>query len=124
MLTREGKRNPDEVALVKEVAHQLFIGMQSCVLRCTAETRFLGGAETVSPFITSMGRDSSSHALQNYHTLTYFVACMLLHPVAQRRAQEEIDCVVGHARLPDFGDRESLPFVDCVVKEIMRRVTV
>nr|BAL05150.1 cytochrome P450 [Phanerodontia chrysosporium] len=55
-----------------------------------------------------------------WNTLTTFIACMLLNPEAQRKAQEEIDKVVGHGRLPDFTDRDSLPYVECVVKETMR----
>lgn len=45
---------------------------------------------------------------------------MMLHPEVQRRAQAEIDAVVGNARLPSFEDREGLPFVDAIVKEILR----
>ncbi len=45
---------------------------------------------------------------------------MVLHPDSQRRAQEEIDNVVGSARLPDFGDEMSLPYVSAVVNEVMR----
>ena len=49
-----------------------------------------------------------------------FIACMLLHPKAQQRAQEEIDRVVGRERLPEFTDRDSLPFVTAVVYESFR----
>ena len=45
---------------------------------------------------------------------------MLRHPEAQRKAQEEIDRVVGRNRLPDFSDRESLPFVECMMQETFR----
>ncbi|KAI0632676.1 cytochrome P450 [Trametes polyzona] len=36
------------------------------------------------------------------------------------KAQEEIDKVVGSSRLPDFSDRESLPYVDALLEEIHR----
>ena len=45
---------------------------------------------------------------------------MVLHPDAQRKAQMEIDDVVGLDRLPDFGDETSLPYVSALVKEVMR----
>jgi cytochrome P450 len=45
---------------------------------------------------------------------------MVLHPEAQRRAQTEIDNVVGMGRLPDFGDEASLPYVSALVNEVMR----
>jgi hypothetical protein len=37
---------------------------------------------------------------------------MSLYPEVQKKAQEEIDAVVGHDRLPSFEDRERLPYVD------------
>ena len=49
-----------------------------------------------------------------------FIACMLLHPKTQQRAQEEIDRVVGCDRLPEFTDRDSLPFVTAIVYESFR----
>ncbi|KAJ3485910.1 hypothetical protein NLI96_g4615 [Meripilus lineatus] len=50
----------------------------------------------------------------------YAVLALVLHPHVQRKAQEEIDRVVGSQRLPDFGDRDSLPYVQCVANEVMR----
>jgi len=49
----------------------------------------------------------------------FFVA-MLLYPDIQKRAQEELDSVIGRDRLPTFKDRPRLPFVDAVVKEVLR----
>ena len=45
---------------------------------------------------------------------------MALHPDIQLRAQEELDAVVGQNRLPDFTDRPHLPYVNAVVKEVLR----
>ena len=45
---------------------------------------------------------------------------MALHPDAQKKAQEEIDRVVGNQRLPDFHDRKSLPYTEAVYREVMR----
>lgn len=52
--------------------------------------------------------------------MTIFIAAMLLHPDVQRKAQQEIDRVIGRDRLPDLNDRDSLPYVQCVVDEVMR----
>ncbi|KAJ7620481.1 cytochrome P450 [Mycena polygramma] len=49
-----------------------------------------------------------------------FVLAMTLYPECQVKAQKEIDSVVGNLRLPDFGDRESLPFVECILQETFR----
>ena len=45
---------------------------------------------------------------------------MTIHSDAQRRAQTELDAVVGKDRLPDFSDRESLPYVNALIKECLR----
>lgn len=45
---------------------------------------------------------------------------MAMYPEAQRKAQAEIDAVVGTHRLPDFNDRPHLPYVNALVKESMR----
>lgn len=45
---------------------------------------------------------------------------MTLFPDAQRKAQEEIDLVVGTSRLPVLSDRASLPYVNAVLMEALR----
>ncbi|KAI0697257.1 cytochrome P450 [Cytidiella melzeri] len=55
-----------------------------------------------------------------WHSLTTFAACMLLNPHVQARAQDEIDKVVGRDRLPEYEDRQALPYVECVLYETMR----
>lgn len=41
-------------------------------------------------------------------------------PTVQQKAQIEIDRVVGSDRLPQFEDRDELPYVNALVKEILR----
>lgn len=53
-------------------------------------------------------------------TLTAFTAAMTLFPGVQLKAQEEIDRVVGAGRLPSIEDRDSLPYINAVVKESLR----
>ena len=45
---------------------------------------------------------------------------MVLFPEAQRKAQAEIDRVIGPDRLPSLADRENLPYVEALVKEVFR----
>jgi len=45
---------------------------------------------------------------------------MALNPEVVEKAQEELDRVVGKDRLPEYSDREDLPYIDAVVKEVLR----
>ena len=50
---------------------------------------------------------------------TMFVA-MSLYPTVQKRAQAELDAVVGPDRLPDFEDRDMLVYVNALIREALR----
>jgi hypothetical protein len=45
---------------------------------------------------------------------------MTLYPEVQKKAQAEIDAVIGPNRFPDFYDRSSLPYINALVKELSR----
>lgn len=49
---------------------------------------------------------------------------MVLHPEVAKKAQAELDTVVGNDRLPTFADREYLPYLDALCKEVLRWNTV
>ncbi|KIW98747.1 uncharacterized protein Z519_00410 [Cladophialophora bantiana CBS 173.52] len=53
-------------------------------------------------------------------TLASFVQAMLAFPEVQKKAQAEIDAVVGETRIPVWSDYDSMPYVAAVVKETMR----
>ncbi|KAJ2919426.1 hypothetical protein MD484_g995, partial [Candolleomyces efflorescens] len=76
------------------------------IARNVCAVAYLGGAETTT---------TSSIALM--HALAY-------HPEVQRKAQEEIDSVIGCGRLPVVSDRAALPYVHAIVKELSRWYTV
>ncbi|KAJ3863973.1 cytochrome P450 [Lentinula novae-zelandiae] len=52
--------------------------------------------------------------------LSTFILAMVLHPEVFKKAQAEMDDVVGMDRLPTFEDRSSLPYLECVLKEVCR----
>ena len=56
--------------------------------------------------------------------MTTFMLAMVRYPEVYRKLQEEIDQVVGNERLPDFDDRVSLPYTECVIKETYRLVYI
>ncbi|KAJ3005777.1 hypothetical protein NUW54_g4194 [Trametes sanguinea] len=90
-------------------------------LRATTATVYLG---TLVPllarvlgrpaYISPGGAETSASALH-----TFFLA-MVLHPEVQAKAREELDRVVGAHRLPTFDDFGSIPYIDAIVKEVLR----
>lgn len=53
-------------------------------------------------------------------TLNNFVLAMVLFPEALKKAQSELDQVVGSGRLPSWEDEKNLPYVRALVKEVLR----
>ncbi|KAF9024019.1 cytochrome P450 [Hymenopellis radicata] len=45
---------------------------------------------------------------------------MVQNPSVLKKAQADIDSIVGHDRLPDFGDRKELPYLEAILKELLR----
>jgi len=71
-------------------------------IKWSAASLYSGGADTTVSAINS------------------FFLAMSLYPEVQRKAQAEIDAVVGNDRLPTFTDREHLPFIEALVLEVQR----
>ncbi|TCD64628.1 hypothetical protein EIP91_003830 [Steccherinum ochraceum] len=75
-------------------------------LKTSAATIFAGGADTTA---------GQLHAL---------LLLMMLYPEIRQKAQAEIDQVVGSERLPDFSDRDRLPYVKACLTEAFRLHTL
>ncbi|EIW84368.1 cytochrome P450 [Coniophora puteana RWD-64-598 SS2] len=71
-------------------------------LKKFAATSFIAGADTSGSVLLSL------------------VAALVQNPAVQKRAQAELRTVVGDDRLPTFGDRASLPYIDAMIREAMR----
>ncbi|KAI0353739.1 cytochrome P450 [Trametes cingulata] len=52
--------------------------------------------------------------------LSILVVAMLHYPDVQKKAQAEVDRIVGTSRLPEFSDMDSLPYVTALIKEVAR----
>ncbi|EIW59176.1 CyP450 monooxygenase [Trametes versicolor FP-101664 SS1] len=68
----------------------------------------------VCSILLSGGTDTSSSVLS-----AFFVA-MALYPEVQRRAQAELESVVGPHRLPEYSDSPDLVYVNALIKELLR----
>ncbi|UZP43300.1 hypothetical protein NXS19_011116 [Fusarium pseudograminearum] len=71
-------------------------------------------AAYISGTLLEAGSDTTSS------TLYAFVQAMLLNPDVQRKAQDEIDKVVGNARMPHMDDESSLQYIRACMKETLR----
>ncbi|KAF9475163.1 cytochrome P450 [Pholiota conissans] len=60
------------------------------------------------------GADTTTSALGT------FIYAMATHPTVQKKAQEELDRIVGADRLPNFDDEASLPYVQAILREVAR----
>ena len=53
-------------------------------------------------------------------SFTTALLALLLHPHVRLRARAEIDTVIGRERFPTSDDRENLPYIGAMIKEIIR----
>ncbi|KAG7087478.1 hypothetical protein E1B28_013441 [Marasmius oreades] len=75
--------------------------MEEVIKNCAAVSFAAGADTTVSAMLS-------------------FILAMVLNPRVQKRAQEELDEVIGSSRLPDFSDRENLPYINAILSETLR----
>ena len=45
---------------------------------------------------------------------------MMIHHECQRKAQAEIDRVIGNGRLPTLADQANLPYIEAIMTEVLR----
>ena len=62
--------------------------------------------------------------IQSTSAAQSFMIAMSLFPDVQRKAQEELDRVVGSDRLPEFGDLGDLLYIQAISLEAMRWMVV
>jgi|SRR5579859_5684547 len=53
-------------------------------------------------------------------SLIYLIQALITHPWVQDKAHAELDAVVCQDRMPGFEDEKNLPYIRCIVKEILR----
>ena len=52
--------------------------------------------------------------------MEFLLLALVLNPHVVSKARKQMDEVVGLERLPNFDDRDRLPYIDCIVWETMR----
>ncbi|KAF9893353.1 hypothetical protein FE257_011785 [Aspergillus nanangensis] len=79
-----------------------FTPEEDLVIKWSAGSLYTGGADTT------------------VSALSCFFLAMGLYPAVQKKAQEELDRVLGPNKLPTFEDRDKLPYIEALVKETLR----
>jgi hypothetical protein len=83
--------------------------------------RIIGASDTVSGSRRQVPyANSSDISPQSVSAIYACFLAMILFPEVALKAQTEIDAVVGSERLPTFEDRPHLPYINAVVKEVLR----
>lgn len=57
---------------------------------------------------------------QTVITLSMPSLALCHHPEVLQKAHEQLDEVLGLDRLPTLDDRPRLPYIDCILKEVLR----
>ncbi|KAH8101908.1 cytochrome P450 [Cristinia sonorae] len=71
-------------------------------VRDTAANNYSAGSDTTTALLISA------------------ILALTVNPIIQARLQAELDTVVGKDRLPDFSDKDNLPYLQCVISEAIR----
>ena len=75
--------------------------------------------------LAAIGVDETEASIKNKVSrgrfpLTFFLQAMVAYPEVQKKAQAEIDSVVGEDHSPNWQDYANLPYIAQCVKESMR----
>jgi len=84
------------------IKNQSRSGLDELEMAWLASTMYGAGAETTTS------------------SMYWWMLAMLAFPETQKRAQAELDAVVGRGRVPGFTDLPSLPYLRAMVKEVLR----
>ena len=73
--------------------------------------------------------DRTEEPAQTNAAILNFLLAIVLHPEVARRAQAEVDEVMGNPeatstdpswQVPSLADRKRMPYVECVLREVLR----
>jgi hypothetical protein len=123
---KNGTASPSFVSnLLTDLESKENVGEEIEMIKDAAGIVYAAGAESASSnsLKFSLGGPKSDMTVQTVSTLTSFILVMLLYPEVQMKAQKELDAVVGRDRLPEFSDRPSLPYINAILKEVIRSVS-
>jgi hypothetical protein len=88
---------------------------------CDLSYLFSAGLDTVRISRYSRGfLTEPTPTVESASAITSLFLALILFPRVQRRAQAELDAIIGRDRLPTFDDRPHLPYIGALCKELLR----
>ncbi|KAK7442492.1 hypothetical protein VKT23_016090 [Stygiomarasmius scandens] len=87
---------------LQDMDHEKDIALQEKIIKETAGNMYLAGTDTTVTALHS------------------FFLAMVCYPEVQRKAQKELDRVVGRNRLPNHSDETDLPYTTAIMYEVLR----
>ncbi|KIJ28558.1 hypothetical protein M422DRAFT_37308 [Sphaerobolus stellatus SS14] len=91
-----------------------FVSNSLLDLANTDEKEDIQVVKDIAGSIFAAGSDTTTAAIE------WFLLAMVMFPEVQKKAQDELTKVIGQERLPEFEDRPELPYIDALVKEVLR----
>ena len=78
------------------------------------------GADSKPVFTHPCNNNGEANVLATANMLLTIILAITKFPEVQEKARKELDEVCGKDRTPLFSDFESLPYINCIVKEALR----
>ncbi|RPD61610.1 cytochrome P450 [Lentinus tigrinus ALCF2SS1-6] len=96
--------------------------MLSKIVRSGVEGPTLVEEEEIVKDVAAVAFEAGSDTTLS--TLQSVFLAMALYPNVLKHAHDELDTVVGPTRLPDFSDKDSLPYINAIIREASRWLPV
>ncbi|KAG2110337.1 cytochrome P450 [Suillus discolor] len=105
-------------SLVADFLSQAHDDADEDTMKAVALTGYMVGMDTVSRYLSNPA--SYFDVPQSAAALQIFLLAMVLYPDIQVRARAEIDQAVKHDKMPCLDDRASMPYLDAILREVLR----
>ena len=56
--------------------------------------------------------------------MSWAMVFMVNHPQVQQKVQAELDRVVGRGRVPNWADKQDLPYTEATLHELQRKANI
>ncbi|KAH7325471.1 cytochrome P450 [Rhizoctonia solani] len=108
-----------DLELVKWTAASLFTGkpLESCAIQAH---RLINRDALFQGVPPRYSLQAVSHEISTVGLIWSFILMVSLYPETAKLARDEIDTIVGRDRIPELKDRDSMPYMEALLQEVMR----